>query len=329
MIELKNLTKHYGITKALDDVTCSIKQGDIVGFVGPNGAGKTTAMKIITTYTAPTSGTATIGGYDVLEDPYQVRKLIGYLPETVPLYWDMLVSEYLEFIGHARHLNGSFKSRRDWVVDACGLKSVLNRKIGVLSKGYKQRTCLAQALIHDPEILILDEPTSGLDPLQIIGIRKLIKDLSHQKTIILSTHILPEVTTLADRILVINNGKLVGDGSFEDLQAKVTENSSIFLIVKADQKDFEKKISDVKNIEDIRYIDTVKKDQVQCHIFYKPQVDILDGLNNVIRENNWGIIEFHQEKLSLEDSFILLTQGGKPNSNEPKSDETHDEGGAE
>ncbi len=329
MIELKNLTKHYGITKALDDVTCSIKQGDIVGFVGPNGAGKTTAMKIITTYTAPTSGTAKIGGYDVLENPHEVRKLIGYLPETVPLYWDMLVSEYLEFIGHARHLNGSFKSRRDWVVDACGLKSVLNRKISVLSKGYKQRTCLAQALIHDPEILILDEPTSGLDPLQIIGIRKLIKELSHQKTIILSTHILPEVTTLADRILVINNGRLVGDGSFDDLQAKVTEKSSIFLIVKADQQEFEAKIQDVKNIDDVRYIDTVRKNLVQCHIFFKPQVDILDSLNNAIRENNWDVVEFHQEKLSLEDSFILLTQGGNSNSDKSKSDEITDEGGAE
>ncbi|MBD3289676.1 ATP-binding cassette domain-containing protein, partial [candidate division KSB1 bacterium] len=276
----------------------------------------------------PTSGTAKVGGYDVLENPYEVRKLIGYLPETVPLYADMLVSEYLDFIGQARHLNGTFNSRRDWVVEACGLESVLKRKISVLSKGYKQRTCLAQALIHDPEVLILDEPTSGLDPLQIIGIRKLVKELSHEKTIILSTHILPEVTTLADRILVINNGRLVGDGTFDDLQAKVTEKNSIFLIIKADRKDFEKKVQDVQNVDDVRYIDTVKKDQVQCHIFYKPQVDILDGLNNMIRENNWDVIEFHQEKLSLEDSFIRLTQGRNSGSAESKSEGKSDEGGA-
>lgn len=308
MIELKNVTKYYGLTKALEDVTCSIQKGEIIGFVGPNGAGKTTAMKIITTYTAPTSGTARVGGYDVLENPYEVRRMIGYLPETVPLYYDMLVSEYLQFIGETRHLNGKLSNRLSWVIEACGLQSVLKRKIGVLSKGFKQRTCLAQALIHDPEILILDEPTSGLDPLQIIGIRKLIKNLAHEKTIILSTHILPEVATVSDRILVINQGRLVADGTFEDLRAKVTQKSSLFISVKTTKKEFESKIKNIDKIEDMRFMDTEKRGVVQYHLFFDPRHNILDDLNEVIRESEWDIVEFHPEKLSLEDSFILLTQ---------------------
>jgi len=308
MIELQNVTKHYGVTKALQSVTCSIKKGEIIGFVGPNGAGKTTAMKIITTYTAPTSGTATVGGYDVLENPLKVRELIGYLPETVPLYYDMLVSEYLQFIGEARHLNGKLSQRMSWVVEACGLEPVFKRKIGVLSKGFKQRTCLAQALIHDPDVLILDEPTSGLDPLQIIGIRKLIKNLAHEKTIILSTHILPEVATISDRIFVINGGRLVADGTFEDLRAKVTQKALLFISVKTSKKDFEKHIGSIGNVDEMKFIDSEKRGVVQCHLLFDPRVDILDELNKTIREAGWDIVEFHQEKLSLEDSFILLTQ---------------------
>ncbi|MFZ5519384.1 MAG: ABC transporter ATP-binding protein [Candidatus Zhuqueibacterota bacterium] len=308
MIELKHVSKNYGLTKALDDVSFSVKKGEIVGFVGPNGAGKSTAMKIITTYTAPTSGTASVGGFDVLANPIDVRKLIGYLPETVPLYYDMLVSEYLEFIGEARHLNGQFKPRFDWVVQATGLGSVLKRKIGVLSKGYKQRTCLAQALIHDPDVLILDEPTSGLDPLQIIGIRNLIKDLAHEKTIILSTHILPEVATISDRILVINGGKIVADGTFEELRQKVTERRSLYLAVRATKKDFETAIKSIPEIQDMQYDGSVPRGVVGYHLYASSKTDLVPKLNELIRDNKWDIVEFQQEKLSLEDSFIRLTQ---------------------
>jgi ABC-2 type transport system ATP-binding protein len=310
MIELKHLSKHYGSTAALDDVSCSIKKGEIIGFVGPNGAGKTTAMKIITTFTAPTSGTAVIGGYDVLENPYDVRKMIGYLPETVPLYYDMLVSEYLNFIGEARHLNGQLKQRLSWVIDSCGLENVLNRKIGVLSKGYKQRTCLAQALIHDPEILILDEPTSGLDPHQIIEIRKLIKGLSHEKTIIFSTHILSEVATISDRILVINKGKLVADGTFDELQARLAKRSTLALAVKTTKKEFETKLKTIKDIDEIQMLDSAGRGIVNCQIYFDPSKNILPELNQAIREAGWDIHELHPEKLSLEASFIMLTEGG-------------------
>ena len=308
MIELKNVCKNYGLTKALVDVSFKIKTGEIVGFVGPNGAGKSTAMKIITTYTAPTSGTAKVAGYDVMENPLEVCKVIGYLPETVPLYADMLVSEYLEFVGEARHLNGKFQARYDWVVEAAGLQSVLNRKISVLSKGFKQRTCLAQALIHDPDVLILDEPTSGLDPLQIIGIRKLIKKLAHEKTIILSTHILPEVATISDRILVINEGRIVADGSFDDLRKKVTKSSSVYIAVKSTKKDFDSAIKNLEGVQDIEYDENRKRGEIGAHLFFSATVDSVEKLNNLIREQGWQILEFHPEKLSLEDSFIRLTQ---------------------
>lgn len=327
MIELKKVCKNYGVTKALVDVSFKIEKGEIVGFVGPNGAGKSTAMKIITTYTAPTSGTANVAGFDVMEKPLDVRRVIGYLPETVPLYADMLVSEYLEFVGEARHLNGKFKTRFDWVVEAAGLQPVLDRKISVLSKGFKQRTCLAQALIHDPDVLILDEPTSGLDPLQIIGIRKLIKKLAHEKTIILSTHILPEVATVADRILVINEGRIVADGSFDDLRKKVTKTSSVYIAVKSTKKDFESAIKNLDGFQEVEYDENRKRGEIGAHLFFSSKVDSIDNLNRLIREQGWQILEFHPEKLSLEDSFIRLTQSTA--SNDKAADTTASEKGGE
>jgi ABC-2 type transport system ATP-binding protein len=311
MIELQNVCKNYGLTQALADVSFLVKKGEIVGFVGPNGAGKSTTMRIITTYTAPTSGTCKVSGHDVLEEPLAVRALIGYLPETVPLYYDMLVREYLEFIGEARHLNGNFKKRYDWVVQAAGLAPVLNRKIGVLSKGYRQRTCLAQALIHDPEVLILDEPTSGLDPLQIIGIRNLIRDLAHEKTIILSTHILPEVSTVADRILVVNEGRLVADGSFDELIQKVTERNSVYVAVKAAKKDFQSAVKAIPGVEAIEFDDNTPRGIIGGHVYFPAQKDILPELNQIIREQKWDVTEFNRERLSLEESFIRLTRSSQ------------------
>lgn len=313
MIELKDVSKDYGETRALKHVSFSVKKGEIIGFVGPNGAGKTTSMKIITTYTAPTSGSASVGGFDVMEDPLNVRRIIGYLPEKVPLYEDMLVAEYLQFIGEARHLNGRFAQRYEWVVDACGLEGALSKKIGVLSKGYRQRTCLAQALIHDPEVLILDEPTSGLDPVQIIGIRNLIRDLAHEKTIILSTHILPEVSHVADRILVINDGEIVGNGSFDQLISNVTRQGSVYIAVKSAKKDFEKAVRDIPGITDVSFDSTAPRGVTGCHLYHDPADDIVTALNTAVREHQWDILEFHRERLSLEESFIRLTgsRGGE------------------
>ncbi|MSR78059.1 MAG: ATP-binding cassette domain-containing protein [Candidatus Omnitrophica bacterium] len=222
MISVESLTMKYGSFTALDKVSFQAKEKEIVGLLGPNGAGKTTAMRIITTYLHPSSGTVKIEDQDAIENPIEVRKLIGYLPETAPLYPDMMVDEYLRFVGEARELEGSkLAVRLKWVKEACGLGPVWKHTISELSKGYKQRTGLAQALIHDPKVLVLDEPTSGLDPLQVMGIRELIKELSKQKTIIFSTHILQEVEAVAHRIVIINEGKIVSQGTQKELESQV------------------------------------------------------------------------------------------------------------
>lgn len=222
MIDVQSLTMRYGHFTALDGVSFRANAGEVLGLLGPNGAGKTTAIRILTTYLYPTSGTVTIDGLDILKSPMAVRDRIGYLPEEVPLYGDMCVEEYLTFVGSARGLLGSkLKERLDWVKDACQLKKVWKQPTAEVSKGYKQRTGIAQALIHDPKVLILDEPTSGLDPLQIIEIRSLIKSLTKEKTIIFSTHILQEVEALADRIVIINEGKLVANGTKGELAQSI------------------------------------------------------------------------------------------------------------
>jgi len=316
MIKLEHVTKRFDETAALDDVSFSVGKGEIIGFVGPNGAGKTTAMKIITTYSLPTEGSVSVGGYDVRTNPMEIRRILGYLPETVPLYNDMLVHEYLAFIGEARHLNGTFKKRREWVIDACGLEPVLNRQIGVLSKGFKQRTCLAQALIHDPDVLILDEPTTGLDPLQIIGIRNLIKDLAEKKTIIFSTHILSEVATIADRILVINEGRIVGDGSFRQLRDSVTDQSTTVLEMEGADKDAIKLLSGIAGVDHVEESKGKGGNSVCYTVKHTPGSNVINDVNKLIQKGKWKVLALYQDELSLEESFIRLTAGptGKQNS---------------
>lgn len=218
MINIQNVSMNYGPTVALDQVSFTVKEGEILGLLGPNGAGKSTLMKILTTFIAPSLGTVKVGKFDVTFDPIQVRELVGYLPETVPLYMDMRVDEYLRFVGEARGLAGTrLRERLEWVSEACGLTSVWKHGIHELSKGFRQRVGLAQAIIHDPKVLILDEPTNGLDPVQIIGIRKLIRSLATHKTIIFSSHILQEVEAVADRIVIIHEGRIIAQGTREEL----------------------------------------------------------------------------------------------------------------
>jgi len=222
MIDVKSLSMHYGNFVALANVSFQANEKQILGLLGPNGAGKTTAMRILTTFLYPTAGSATINGLDILSNASEVRKQIGYLPETAPLYPDMQVDEYLRFVGQARELKGlNLVKRINWVKESCGLGQVWKHSISEISKGYRQRVGLGQALIHDPRVLILDEPTSGLDPLQIIGIRELIKNLAKEKTIIFSTHILSEVEAIADRIVIINEGKIVSQGTQSELADQV------------------------------------------------------------------------------------------------------------
>lgn len=222
MISVDNLSMQYGNFWALKDVSFEVKEKEILGLLGPNGAGKTTAMRILTTYLYPSQGTAKIHGLDILEKPDDVRRIIGYLPESAPLYPEMQTHEYLRFVGKARGLNGvPLQKRLDWVYDACHLKAVWKHPLSEISKGYSQRVGLAQALVHDPKVLILDEPTSGLDPLQIIGIRNLIKELAKEKTIIFSTHILQEVEVMADRMVILNEGRVVAQGTQSNLADEV------------------------------------------------------------------------------------------------------------
>ena len=221
MITVSDLCMHYGPVVALHKATFNVERGEVVGLLGPNGAGKSTTMKLLTTYLYPTFGNATVGGKSIRNEAYEVRKLIGYLPEVLPLYPDMEVRAYLDFVGRARGLRGGrLRQREAWVVEHCGLRPMYRKLVRELSKGYRQRVALAQALIHDPQVVILDEPTSGLDPHQIQEIRQLIRQLARDKTVLLSTHILQEVEAVADRLVIINAGRIVGDGTLQNYNRK-------------------------------------------------------------------------------------------------------------
>jgi ABC-2 type transport system ATP-binding protein len=308
MIEVKNLSKYYGSITAINDISFNISQGDIIGFLGPNGAGKTTTMKILTCFMRPTKGSVKIGGYDIYDAPIEVKKLIGYLPESNPLYYDMKVINYLKYICKLKELSDKDLNKQiDSVIDKCGLEEVFNRKIGNLSKGYKQRVGLAQAIISDPPILILDEPTSGLDPNQIIEIRELIKDLGKEKTVILSTHILPEVETTCNRIIIINNGRLVADGTKEELSRAKEDVYNFILSVKYSDEEKVKNVLD--KIEEIKHIKLMNK--VKNILTFEIETGQIKDINEKIFfkcvENNFIIYEFKKVEYSLEDIFKNLT----------------------
>ncbi|HXU79767.1 MAG TPA: ATP-binding cassette domain-containing protein, partial [Polyangia bacterium] len=230
MIQVQNLTKDYGPTRAVDGVTFNVRKGEVLGFLGPNGAGKSTTMKMLTCFLAPTGGTAKVAGFDVFDDSLEVRKHIGYLPEDTPIYRDMTVIDYLRFAAEVRGMEaGNREKRIKEIGGRCGLGDVAGKLVGELSKGFRQRVGLAQAMLHDPDIVILDEPTSGLDPNQIVEIRSLIKEVGKEKTVILSTHILPEVQATCSRVLIISGGKLVADGTPDELRAR--EQGSRYRVV--------------------------------------------------------------------------------------------------
>lgn len=227
-ISVQSLTKIYGTQRAVDQISFDIKKGEIVGFLGPNGAGKSTTMKMITGYLPPTDGRAVVAGFDVSEKPMEVRKRLGYLPEANPLYFDMYVREYLEFSAGIHQLGALAKKRIEDIIAQTGLNKEAHKKIGMLSKGYKQRVGLAQALLHQPEVVILDEPTSGLDPNQIVEIRELITRMGQEKTVLLSTHIMQEVEAMCSRVIIINNGKIVADESLNNLKKKGESLEAVF-----------------------------------------------------------------------------------------------------
>jgi len=308
MIEVRDVTKRFGTTVALDRVSFSVAQGSILGFLGPNGAGKSTTMKIITTFLAADSGSVTVGGVDVLEQPLAVRQRLGYLPESVPLYHDMSVDEYLEFVGRARGLDGArLRERLDWCVEACGLRTEYKKRIQELSKGYKQRTGLAQALIHDPDIIILDEPTSGLDPLQIIGIRDLIRSLAGQKTVIFSTHILQEVSPVTDRVVIINEGRVVADGDIGGLTQQAMGDNRVYVTVGAAAGEVEAALADLPGLTGLKSMKHVG-DGSRFEVRAPFAQDLVAAVAGLAAKHGWPLTELHESRYSLEDTFIELTR---------------------
>ena len=298
-VEVKNLSKIYGTQKAVNNISFTVNEGEIVGFLGPNGAGKSTTMKIITCFIPQTAGDVNVCGYNVLQNPLEVRKNLGYLPEHNPLYLDMYVHEYLSFIGGLHNIH-NVKNRVKEVVEQTGLTVEQNKKIGQLSKGYRQRVGLAQALIHNPKVLILDEPTTGLDPNQIIEIRKLIKEIAKEKTIIFSTHIMQEVQALCDRAIIINKGEIVADESVQMLQ-QVSENQIVNIV------EFEMEVS-IKPLQQIVGVIEVNKLEGARYEIVSGKMDIRSAIFKVAAENKLPLIGLKQQETSLEHIFQTLTQ---------------------
>ncbi len=309
-IKVENLTKYYGQQAAVNNISFEINTGEIVGFLGPNGAGKSTTMKMITTYLTPNSGKILVNNVDTEINSMEVRRKIGYLPEQNPLYLDMNVLDYLEYAAELESVpKADIPKAIKKMVDVCGLGDNQHKDIGELSKGFRQRVGLAQAMIHDPEVLILDEPTSGLDPNQIIEIRNLIKKLGKEKTLVLSTHIMQEVEATCDRVLIINKGEIVADGSPDTLQSKFKGQLDITLILKKDSTDkalILKAVSSIKNIDKARIL---KEDENSIHFSLTglKGSDVREDIFKKIVSMNMVLLGMHQEETSLEDIFRQLT----------------------
>ncbi|MGZ3865878.1 MAG: gliding motility-associated ABC transporter ATP-binding subunit GldA [Bacteroidia bacterium] len=299
-IKVENISKHYGAQKALDEVSFEVKSGEIIGFLGPNGAGKSTMMKILTCYIPQTSGKAEVCGFDVKEESVEVRKQVGYLPEHNPLYLDMYVKEYLAFIGGLHHIK-NVTARVKEMIDTVGLQVEQNKKIGALSKGYRQRVGLAQALIHNPKVLILDEPTSGLDPNQLEEIRNLIKETGKEKTVMLSTHIMQEVEAVCDRVIIINKGKIVANDDTTHLQ-QTTSAKQVLRV------EFDKEVSksSLKKIEGVIEVDLING--FTWHIITDADKDIRKEIFNFAVANGLSVLALQKEEQKLEDIFKQLTK---------------------
>jgi ABC-2 type transport system ATP-binding protein len=308
VITATNLSMHYGPVIALYRATFTVERGEVVGLLGPNGAGKSTTMKILTTYLYPTAGTATVGGKSILDEPVAVRRLIGYLPEVLPLYPEMEVRRYLDFVGRARGLQGNtLRQRLDWVVQHCGLKPMYRKLVRELSKGFRQRVGLAQALIHDPQVIILDEPTSGLDPHQILEIRHLVRHLAHDKTVLLSTHILQEVEAVADRIVIINGGQIVGNGTLQELQHLAQRQERLLFTVTATRQAVEKALQGVSQVTQRRCLGSTE-DSARFELRAAPGSNLASQIGALALTNGWHLHELQALPPTLEETFLALTE---------------------
>lgn len=308
MIEIKNLSKYYGQQAAVDDISFTVERGEIVGFLGPNGAGKTTTMKIITCYMPPSSGEVIISDMPVQEYSLEVRRMIGYLPELNPLYLDMNVVDFLRYIASLRKIEKDKRSARIRdVVDTCGLGEVLHKDIGQLSKGYRQRVGIAQAMVHNPEILILDEPTIGLDPNQVVDIRNLIKQLGREKTVVLSTHILSEVQATCSRAVIIHRGKIVADSSIAELQRGAQQQDIIEIELAETSENTLQRLSATEGVDDVREIYPDNSHGRFFRITASPGSDPRREVFKTAVESGWVILGMSRQVRSLEEIFHKLT----------------------
>jgi ABC-2 type transport system ATP-binding protein len=305
-IQVNNISKRYGRQKAVDDISFTVKEGEILGFLGPNGAGKTTTMKAICGFFAPEQGNILVGGISVLEDPDQVKKMIGYLPESNPLYHEMGVIDYLRFVAQIHEIpEGEIRGRIREMIRICGLEGEKHKKIAELSKGYRQRVGLAQALIHDPAVLVLDEPTSGLDPNQIVEIRELIRRIGKEKTVILSSHILAEVEATCDRILIINKGKIVADGTAQDLRHKAQGREVIRLKIEGGEKN--QVFLALQNIPSIALVDPFPGNENHFEIQSREGQTSAKNIFKLCVEKGWYLTQLSPVETRLEDVFRELT----------------------
>jgi ABC-2 type transport system ATP-binding protein len=304
MIEAHGLTKYYAQNPAIVDVSFHVKEGEIVAFLGPNGAGKSTTMRILTGYLPATFGTARVAGFDLAEESLAARRTIGYMPEAVPLYSDMRVTQYLTYCGRLEAMGkAQLDERMEFVLDRCGLDDHASAIIGTLSLGYRQRVGLAQAMLHDPPVLILDEPTVGLDPNQIIEVRNLIKSLAGDHTVMLSTHILPEAQMTCERVLIINQGEIVAEGSPQDLTAQIREAETLLITVRDDSETVARQIKDIPRVTGVRSAEQPASYYIDTQV----GADLRAELSEFVVKKGWGLLELRAVEMSLEDVFRQLT----------------------
>lgn len=306
MIEVNGLTKYYGDWPAVENLSFTVNKGEILGFLGPNGAGKTTTMRILTGFMPPSSGSAKIAGHDVVSQSLEARQNIGYLPETVPLYTDMNVRDYLDFMGNIRGMDKAWRRRRiGEVIDTCRLGEYRSTLIGKLSKGFRQRVGIAQAILHEPKVLIMDEPTIGIDPIQVVETRSLIKGLGGEHTIILSTHILPEVSMVCERVIIIHEGQVVAIDRPENLSERLRGTQRLEADIRGPSAEVMAAIRDINGVREVLRVD--KNDIGMYSIEAEGEVDVGEQVSSLVHQKGWGLIRLQPIQMSLEEIFLRLT----------------------
>jgi ABC-2 type transport system ATP-binding protein len=319
MIEVDNVTKRFGPLVAVDHISFSVPRGEVVGFLGPNGAGKSTTMRILAGFFPPTSGVASVGGHDVVTHALQVKQMVGYFPERVSVYPDLPVRSFLDFVAEAKDVpRAERKQEINRVIDACGLAKVSHRIIGHLSKGYRQRVGIAQALVHKPQVLILDEPTIGLDPEQVVEIRKLIRDLGSERTVILSTHILSEVSTVCDRVIIIDGGRILASESLRELHSQLQRTRRIRVEAEGPSAAIEEALRQLPGVEKVRNADGEDVESAHnavCIVEYTGD-DLRKAVSRAILEHGWGLLEVRSIEPTLEDMYLQLVRDAEKSMND-------------